>query len=433
MTATLPLSSITAPPQDTSRVAAGATLPMPPQEIPDAPAQFQQVMQRAAGSGENTPLLIPPQPDSLSLPAQPPVMTPWVQGLAFSAPATSPRSSPPNQADATEPDTATAPIPDLSSLPLWPAPPAPWPIPAMPATSLPDAAADQAPLQGSAQAQGTAAPAWPLSSASTGPEAALPAGPLIVHTAQPAEAKAWTARLAASIPSQQDSTAAQPVSRGAQPSPEATRPTAAPLPPGWTEASRLGPEAAAMRERSTAGPGPRAQEMPAWLGSALPSLTGAPPTEAQASGPRTGNGSGPHALLSALGERIETQLQRGSERTVIRLDPPMQGQIEITLHRDAGGLQVQLSASHGDVLKQLQAISDTLRQDLAGRHSGEVSVQVAQQDRRDSDSSGRQPQDDPRSQQTPGRALSEDSDDERPSGFGQRLFSTFQRSSNHLS
>ena len=110
----------------------------------------------------------------------------------------------------------------------------------------------------------------------------------------------------------------------------------------------------------------------------------------------------------------------------------MQGQIEITLHRDAAGLQVQLSASHGDVLKQLQAISDGLRQDLASRHSGEVSVQVAQQDRRDGNSHGRQPQDDPRPQTSPGRALSEDSDDERQAGFGQRLASTFQRTSNLL-
>lgn len=187
-----------------------------------------------------------------------------------------------------------------------------------------------------------------------------------------------------------------------------------------------------MRERSIAGPGSHTHELQAWLGSALPALSSAPTTEAQASGPRTGTDSASHALLNALGERIETQLQRGSERTVIRLDPPMQGQIEITLHRDAGGLQVQLNASHSDVLKQLQAISDSLRQDLAGRHSGEVSVQVAQQDRRESDGRGRHPQDDSRPQQSPGRALSEDSDDERPAGFGQRLFSTFKRSSNPL-
>lgn len=232
---------------------------------------------------------------------------------------------------------------------------------------------------------------------------------------------------------QHEGTAAQVAPSAIPPSDEAAQPAAASSHLFLPDASRLGPEAAAMRERSTAGPGPHAQELPAWLSAALPSLHATPATEATTTPSRTGTEGAPHALLSALGERIETQLQRGSERTVIRLDPPMQGQIEITLHRDAAGLQVQLSASHGEVLKQLQAISDSLRQDLASRHGGEVSVQVAQQERRDADSRGRQPQDDTRPQQTPGQALREDSDDDLQTGFGQRLFSTFKRTSGLLS
>jgi len=37
---------------------------------------------------------------------------------------------------------------------------------------------------------------------------------------------------------------------------------------------------------------------------------------------------------------------------------------------------VQLSASHGEVVHQLQQIRDGMRWDLAQRHGGEVSVQV---------------------------------------------------------
>ena len=65
----------------------------------------------------------------------------------------------------------------------------------------------------------------------------------------------------------------------------------------------------------------------------------------------------------------------------------------------------KLSASHGDVVRQLQAIGDGLRQELAQRQGGDVSVQVAQQQAR-GDADGRQRQGEQRQQQ-PGRALDE--------------------------
>ncbi|WP_229883156.1 flagellar hook-length control protein FliK, partial [Pseudorhodoferax aquiterrae] len=125
--------------------------------------------------------------------------------------------------------------------------------------------------------------------------------------------------------------------------------------------------------------------------------------------PRTGEaapqGRAP-SLLQQLGDRIAVQIERGSERVVIRLDPPHRGQIEIHIRQDASGAtQVQLSASHGDVVRQLQAIGDGLRQELAQRHGGDVSVQVAQQQAR-GDADGRQRQGEQRQQQ-PGRALDE--------------------------
>jgi flagellar hook-length control protein FliK len=86
-------------------------------------------------------------------------------------------------------------------------------------------------------------------------------------------------------------------------------------------------------------------------------------------------------LTEALGDRLQVQLGRGSDQAVIRLDPPMLGSIEISIRHDAGSLQVQLSASNGDVLRQLHGIGDTLRQDLAQRQTGDVSVVVSDSSR----------------------------------------------------
>jgi flagellar hook-length control protein FliK len=113
------------------------------------------------------------------------------------------------------------------------------------------------------------------------------------------------------------------------------------------------------------------------------------------------------ALLQALSERIAVQTERGAERVVIRLDPPLRGQIEIHIRQDAtGATQVQLNASHADVVRQLHAIGDSLRQELAQRQGGDVNVQIAQQSR---EHDGRQQRQDRQGepQQQPGRALDE--------------------------
>jgi flagellar hook-length control protein FliK len=82
-------------------------------------------------------------------------------------------------------------------------------------------------------------------------------------------------------------------------------------------------------------------------------------------------------LREALGERLQVQVGDHSERAVIRLDPPALGRIEIVIRHEAGNLQVHLSASNGDVLRQLHAIGDSLRQDLVHRQYGEVAVVVS--------------------------------------------------------
>lgn len=83
------------------------------------------------------------------------------------------------------------------------------------------------------------------------------------------------------------------------------------------------------------------------------------------------------SLLQTLGERIQLQRDRGADGAVIRLEPPQMGRIEIAIRHEGGALTVNLSATHNEVLRQLQGIGESLRQDLQQRHQGEVSVQVA--------------------------------------------------------
>jgi flagellar hook-length control protein FliK len=82
------------------------------------------------------------------------------------------------------------------------------------------------------------------------------------------------------------------------------------------------------------------------------------------------------SLREALGERLQLQAGRGLEQAVIRLDPPQLGRIEIAIRHTAGSLEVTLSATHGEVLRQLHAVSDNLRNDLAQRQYAEVAVTV---------------------------------------------------------
>lgn len=125
--------------------------------------------------------------------------------------------------------------------------------------------------------------------------------------------------------------------------------------------------------------------------------------------------SKPQSLIESLGDRIALQLQRGSERAVIRLDPPMQGQLEITIRHDAtGATQIHLSASNSDVVRQLQTLSDSLRQELVHRQPGEVTVVVTHSGR---DQDGRQRQNQQAVQEEPGRALADTGDTQSPARF----------------
>jgi len=121
-------------------------------------------------------------------------------------------------------------------------------------------------------------------------------------------------------------------------------------------------------------------------------------------------------LREALGERLQTQIGRNSEHATIRLDPPMLGRIEISIRHTAGALQVNVTASNSEVLRQLQGIGDNMRSDLAQRQYTDVAVNIsatprspaaqafAEGDARGQRQPGRQ-QDDAE----PGRALSDGS------------------------
>ena len=100
-------------------------------------------------------------------------------------------------------------------------------------------------------------------------------------------------------------------------------------------------------------------------------------TEA-ASVPATGTPTAPQQrLIDALGERLSVQMAQGMRQAVIRLEPGSNGSIRIELRQAANGMAVHLSATHPEVVFQLQAIGESLRQDLCARHGGEVTVQVS--------------------------------------------------------
>jgi flagellar hook-length control protein FliK len=121
------------------------------------------------------------------------------------------------------------------------------------------------------------------------------------------------------------------------------------------------------------------------------------------------------SLREALGERLQMQAGRGLEQAVIRLDPPQLGRVEIAIRHSAGSLEVTLSATHGEVLRQLHAVSDNLRSDLAQRQYTEVAVTVTPAPRNaaanpfgaDAQGRGRQGGRD-QEQQAPGLALFDD-------------------------
>nr|WP_294865055.1 flagellar hook-length control protein FliK [uncultured Pseudogulbenkiania sp.] len=115
------------------------------------------------------------------------------------------------------------------------------------------------------------------------------------------------------------------------------------------------------------------------------------------------------SLRAALGERLAVQSTHGMDRALIRLDPPSFGSLEIAIRHEAGALTVQLVASHGEVVRQLQAIGDALRQDLSARQYTQVAVEVREgaPGGHQGQGQGRSGRDGAPDGRSPGRALAE--------------------------
>jgi flagellar hook-length control protein FliK len=115
-------------------------------------------------------------------------------------------------------------------------------------------------------------------------------------------------------------------------------------------------------------------------------------------------------LRAALGDRLQLQLARNDDRAVIRLEPPNMGSVEISVRHTGGALQVNIAASHSEVLRQLNTIGDAVRQDLSQRQLGEVAVTVTASNARSMADGGHQQRQQEAHQQReqqrqPGRAL----------------------------
>ena len=110
----------------------------------------------------------------------------------------------------------------------------------------------------------------------------------------------------------------------------------------------------------------------------LPGVVGAQPAQPAAdtvklAGPPT---AWRQSLQETLGDRLNVHVANNVQQATISIEPPQLGRIDIAIRHSAGTLEVNISATNGDVLRQLQTVSDNLRNDLAQRQYTEVAVTV---------------------------------------------------------
>jgi flagellar hook-length control protein FliK len=82
------------------------------------------------------------------------------------------------------------------------------------------------------------------------------------------------------------------------------------------------------------------------------------------------------SLQETLGDRLNVHVAGGVQQATISIEPPQLGRIDIAIRHSAGTLEVNISATNSDVLRQLQTVSDNLRNDLSQRQYTEVAVTV---------------------------------------------------------
>ncbi|VXB34321.1 flagellar hook-length control protein FliK [Massilia sp. 9I] len=190
-----------------------------------------------------------------------------------------------------------------------------------------------------------------------------------------ADAVELPAAIAASLPQ-----AAQPVAEASAQQARAgaavAQPAAAPQQPAAPVAAAPAREAGADGQ-AAAGNG-NGNGANAAFGVSAPATQSAAPRDGGTltlSGPPT---AWRQSLQDALGDRLNLQLGKNAEQAVIRLEPPMLGRVEISIRHAAGSLEVNITATHSEVLRQLNTVSDNLRSDLAQRQYTDVSVNVSQ-------------------------------------------------------
>ncbi|WP_152219120.1 flagellar hook-length control protein FliK [Pseudomonas sp. SCB32] len=196
--------------------------------------------------------------------------------------------------------------------------------------------------------------------------------------------------------------ATQAVESRAQPAPSAVPPEDVLLPPAEPQDDAGKPTAPAPRETTqsqaqtllqqhlaaaSATPDATAPQLPsAAVDVRLPGSDGSAPANAQASTTPLFDkllhlkGDDAHwgeQMVTALRDNVELQLGQRVQNATIRLDPPELGAMEILVRHEAGQLNVQISASHGEVVRMLQQTSERLRQELVGHNFLQVNVQVS--------------------------------------------------------
>ncbi|MFV3366906.1 flagellar hook-length control protein FliK [Pseudomonas sp. NY15435] len=197
--------------------------------------------------------------------------------------------------------------------------------------------------------------------------------------------------------------ATPPIDSSAQPAPAAVKPEDMLLPPAElseepAKATPPAPREATQSQAQTLlqqhlaasaqGPESAAPQLPAVaLEHRLPAAdNGAPPAPSAPATPLfdkplhlKGNNDAHwgEQMVSALRDNVELQLGQRVQNATIRLDPPELGALEILVRHEAGQLNVQISASNGDVVRLLQNTSERLRQELVGQNFLQVNVQVS--------------------------------------------------------
>ena len=277
--------------------------------------------------------------------------------LAGALPGDAPQAAIPGaeaQEESTEAGAAGQPLLAAMTMPLTPA------MMAMPA-ALPAAMrlAAGAPERQGRAADAVAATATTTATATDAGAVALPfaatAAAAAASTALPGQADVATAQAARANAAVQQ---AQPAA--AAPAPAATA----------TAGDAAGADGQAAAGNSAAGS--------TGFGVSAPAAPQAAPRDGGTlalSGPPT---AWRQSLQEALGERLNLQLGKNAEQAVIRLEPPMLGRVEISIRHAAGSLEVNITATHSEVLRQLNTVSDNLRSDLAQRQYTDVSVNVTQ-------------------------------------------------------